>query len=374
MKVSCTRENLFQGLAIASHLTTKNANLPVLQNVLIEAEGGTLRFTTTNLEMAVRCMVRGKVEEPGETTVPSKLFYDYVSLLPNETVAIDGVSSSLSVACGGYKTKMNTLPASEFPLVPEVQVTSSVQIPVAPLREALSRTLFAVSTNESRPELTGVLMQFETTEQGPAVTLASTDSYRLSEAVIKLEAPVQERTVIIPARTLSEVNRILSVFKDDVEAGPSIEMCLSDNQVVFKYSTVELVSRIIEGNYPPYRQIIPKTFQTTAVIDREDLVKAVKTASLFSKTGLFDVTLTFSQNGLMVRSVDAQRGENTASCPANVTGSDNTVTVNYRYLLDGLSACAGDHVFFEMIDAANACVVRPTEGKEYVYIVMPIKQ
>ncbi len=374
MKLSCTRENLFQGLAIASHLTSKNVNLPVLQNILIQAEGGTIRFTTTNLEIAVRCIVRGKVDEPGEVTVPSKLFYDYVSLLPNETVSVDGNATSLSVVCGGYKTKMNGLSASEFPLVPDVQAAVSVSIPVPALREALSRVLFAVSTNESRPELTGVYMRFEKTENSYNLILASTDSYRLSESVIALEKGLEDKQVIIPARTLGEVNRILSVFKDDVEAAAHIEMRLSDNQAVFRFGTVELVSRIIEGNYPDYRQIIPKTFETTSVIDRDDFVKSVKTAALFSKNGLFDVTLSFAKDGLTVRSVDAQRGENTAICPANVTGKDNTVTVNYRYLLDGLSACASDNVIFEMIDASNPCVVRPSDAKGYLYIVMPIKQ
>jgi len=185
-----------------------------------------------------------------------------------------------------------------------------------------------------------------------------------------------DSSFIIPSRTLGEVNRILAVFKDEVEAPTEIILKLSDNQAVFSYGSVELVSRLIDGNYPDYRQIIPKSFQTQAVLDRDDFAKAVKTASLFSRTGLFDVTLEFdpAAKKLRVKATDAARGENTAECEADATGNENKVTVNYRYLLDGLNAMGSDQVLFKMIDAGNPCVIQPAEGSNYLYIVMPIKQ
>lgn len=378
MKLSCTKENLRQGLSITSHLTTKNVNLPVLQNVLVKAEGGTIRFTSTNLEIAVSCTVRGKVDVGGECTVPSKLFFDYVSLLPNETVTIEGSGTSLSVSCAGNKTRMNGLPATEFPLVPEVIGDKTFRIPVTALRAALSQVLFAVASNESRPELTGVCARFCADGTVSTLVLAATDSYRLAEAVVPLPAgSVQgEHAAIIPARTLSEVNRILSVFKDEVDSPSEMIMKLSDNQAAFSFGSVELVSRLIEGNYPDYRQIIPKSFQTQAMLDREDFMKAVKTASLFSRTGLFDVTLEFDTVGkrLRVKATDAARGENVAECEISVEGADNKVTVNYRYLLDGLNACMNDQVAFRMIDGSNPCLLAPKEGAGFLYIVMPIKQ
>lgn len=378
MKLSCTRENLHQGLSITSHLTSKNINLPVLQNVLVKADGGSIRFTATNLEIAVSCTVRGKVDAGGEFTVPSKLFFDYVSLLPNETVTVEGSGTSLSVSCAGNKTRMNGLPASEFPLVPEVSTSRSYRIPVIGLRAALSQVLFAVATNESRPELAGVCARFTADGTASTLTLAATDSYRLAEAVVGLPAgSVQEEfQAILPSRTLSEVNRILSVFKDEVDSPSDITLRLSDNQAVFHFGSVELVSRLIEGNYPDYRQIIPKSFQTQVVLDRDDFMKAVKTASLFSRTGLFDVTLEFDAPAkrLRVKATDAARGENVAECEAAIEGTDNKVTVNFRYLLDGLSACGSDQVAFKMIDGGNPCLLTPKEGNGYLYIVMPIKQ
>lgn len=378
MKLSVTRDNLHQGLSITSHLMTKNVNLPILQNVLVKAEGGTIRFTATNLEMAVNCSVRGKVDEPGEYTIPSKLFFDYVSLLPNETIHLNANEQAVNVECGTYKTKINGLTSSEFPLVPRVQGELSVQIPVEDFKQALTQVLFAVATNESRPELTGVAFQFSSHDGEGRLTLASTDSYRLAEATIPVVSPVSEElSLVVPAKTLSEVNRILSVFRDDVELPSSLTLSVSGSQVVFMYGSVELISRTIDEQYPDYRQIIPTQFHTQAIIDREDFIKAVKTASLFSKTGLFDVNLGFdAQRGeILVSATDATRGQNQSQCTADVSGQANTVTVNYRYLLDGLQAISADQVVFEMIDPGNPCLLTPkgtTEG--YRYIVMPIKQ
>ncbi len=381
MKLSCTRDNLYQGLAITSHLTGKNVNLPILSNVLMKTEGGSLRLTTTNLEMATSCLVRGKVEEEGDFTVPSKLFFDYVSLLPNENVALEVGGDALSVGCGKYKTKIKGLSASEFPLIPPVSGGKKYSVSAELLRSALSQVLFAVAGNESRPELAGVSVSFHDPSAGKGkVTLAATDSYRLAERTVALLPDSEQAAfnVIVPARALGEVARILSLFKDSIDAPEAVVIQLTENQVVFSCGPVELTSRTIEGTYPDYKQIIPKTFQSEAVIRRDDLIKAVKTASLFSRTGLFDVTLSIDPSGgeMTVSATDATRGENTATCSADVTGSANTITVNYRYLLDGLNAINTDEILFQAIDGANPCLIRP-KGEDvegYQYIVMPIKQ
>lgn len=337
-----------------------------------------IRFTSTNLEVAINCLVRGKVDEPGEHTIPSKLFFDYVSLLPNETIHLQTEDEQVHISCGGYKTKINGLNASEFPLVPKVEGQQVFEIPVDDFKSSLSQVLFSVATNESRPELTGVSMRFWTFQGEGRLTLASTDSYRLSEKTIPVVSGVQEDMgIVVPAKTLSEVSRILSVFKDDVDLPSTVSLHLSNSQVVFVYGSVELISRTIDEQYPDYEQIIPKQFQSKAVVDREDFMKAVKTASLFSKTGLFDVTLELEneQKRILVKATDATRGANTSDCQAQMSGQDNSVTVNFRYLLDGLQAIRSEQVVFEMIDASNPCLITPTGTQEaYRYIVMPIKQ
>lgn len=378
MKISCTRENLHQGLSITSHLVTKNINLPILQNVHIKADGGIVKFTSTNLEIVVQCTVRGKVEENGECTVPSKLFFDYVTLLPNETIHLKNTDEQIFIECGEHKTKIHGMSASDFPLVPKVEGETLFQIPIDDFKTALSQVLFSVATNESRPELTGVLMHFFPFEGESRLTMATTDSYRLSERTIPIiQGPKQDFRVVIPAKTLSEVSRVLSVFRDEVDLPSFVTMTLSNNQVVFTYGPVELVSRVIEESYPDYEQIIPHQFQTVAILDKDDFVKAVKTASLFSKTGLFDVTLEFdpSQKRVSVNAVDVTRGENTTMCPSEIIGVLNSVTVNNRYLIDGLQSIQGDQVVFEMIDGSNPCLVSPKgKEKEHRYVVMPIKQ
>lgn len=380
MKLSCTRDNLYRGLSVTSHLGGKNVDLPILSNVHLKAGGGSLKLTATNLEIASSCLVRGKIDQEGEFTVPAKLFFDYVSLLPSEQVDLELDGTSLKVKCGGYTTKLNGLSASEFPLIPAVSDGKTYKFNAEELREAIGQVLFSVATNEARPELSGVSIRFHDPAVGAGkATLAATDSYRLAERVIDLSGSGELGAVIVPARTLAEVSRILSVAKDDVEVPETIDMTITDNQLVARYGSIELISRVIDGKYPDYRQIIPTAFKTEATFDVNALVKAIKTASLFSRTGLFDVSLQFSpkEKTITARGADTARGENVAACPAEMTGNENTVTVNYRYLLDGLAALGEAEAKLELIDAGNPCVLVPKKesGKtHYQYIVMPIKQ
>ena len=243
------------------------------------------------------------------------------------------------------------------------------------LREALSQVMFAVSTSEARPELSGVLMKF----QGSDLVLAATDSYRLSERTVPLKAKAEAKQIILPTQTAQELHRVLSVYKDDPDVEDVLEIRLSEAQVVFAHGTVELTTRTIDGTYPDYVQIIPTEFATEAVVGRDEVLKAVKTASVFSRPGVFDVVLTIDegQKKLFAKATDATRGENTAGCEADVRGKNNTITVNYRYLLDGLNACTSEGVTLKVIDAMNPCLLVPNgqlASGAYRYIVMPIRQ
>ncbi len=380
MKLTCTRENLFRGLAITSHISTKNVNLPILNNVLLRADEGGLKLISTNLEIAITCHVRGKVEQKGEYTVPSKLIFDYVSLLPNEQVDIDLVDNALSVKCKRTKTKINGITASEFPLVPPVSGSEKYSVSVNEFKNALSSTLFATATNESRPELSGVYLAFHHPSAGKnKLVVAATDSYRLAEMVGNISSGNGEsREVIVPQRTLGELSRILSIFKDDVEASPNVDIELSDNQIVFTYGPVELTSRTIEGSYPDYRQIIPTQAKTAAVFDRNAFSQAVKTASLFSKSGLFDITIALKpkDGSLEFFTSDSTRGENLVTVAAEISGLENSITLNSRYLLDGLNALSSGKATLKVIDGANPCILSPENlpGESYQYIIMPIRQ
>lgn len=380
MKFSCTKENLYQGLAITSHISTKNVNLPILNNVLVKADGAGLKLISTNLEIAITCHVRGKVEQQGEYTVPSKLFSDYVNLLPNERVDVDLFDEALSVSCGSSKTKMKGIDASEFPLVPPVTGGVKYLIPVKTFSKALSQTLFAAATNESRPELAGVYMAFHHPSAGDGtLTLAATDSYRLSQVILKTgEGAKDQKEVIVPQRTLAELNRVFSVLKDEVDTADHVEIEIVENQVVFRYGGVEITSRTLEGPYPDYRQVIPTSTNTEVVLDRQEFQKIVKTVSLFSKTNLFDVHLKtlIDDQKLQLSANDAQRGENIASINSMITGAANEITVNFRYLLDGVNAISSEKIVCQFINASSPLILTPFETPEekYTYIVMPIRQ
>lgn len=373
MKVSCTKNNLQTGLAVTSHLSTKNIQLPILNNVLVVAKNGNIRLTSTNLEIAVSCLIRGKIEEEGEITIPAKLLYDYISLLKEEKINLWTEENTLNIEAGDYKTKINGLPSSDFPLVPAVSTERNFVLPADLFRQALSQVIFSVASNESRPELSGVFLNFSHNE----VVLVATDSYRLSEKKIKTPNNVtNDKAVIIPARTMIEVNRVLSLFKDSPETPQEIQISLSENQAVFNFASVELISRVIEGNFPDYQQIIPKSFQSEAKVNREDIINAIKTASLFSRSGLFDVTITISSSGLIrVAAADATRGENNTETKATVSGSGGAITLNFRYLLDGLQVMETPDVLFQITDGSSPCLLKPVGGEsQYLYIVMPIRQ
>ena len=364
-----------------AHVAAKNTNLPVLNNVLIEAGENGIKLSATNLEIGVSCQVRGKIERPGSFTVQSKLFADYVSLLPKDSVeiALENASGenggSMVVKGGSSEMKMKGIAAADLPLIPTVERTNTLSCSVIDLRAAIAQVIFAVSMSETRPEINGVLL----TTSGNQLTLTATDSYRLAERKVRLlTAPTKPQKVIVPARALQELLRILTSFKDPAALATvdRVELFVAENQVLFTLGTVEIVSRVIEGQYPDYEQIIPKQYATTARAATVDLTKATKTTSLFSRSGIYDVALAVmpTQRSLSLSAANAQLGENTSRIAAEVTGQENRTVLNYRFLLDGLQNIETEEVELHLIDNASPCVLKPRGRTDYLYLVMPIKQ
>jgi DNA polymerase-3 subunit beta len=375
MKIFGLQENLKQGLALVAHVAGKNVNLPILNNVLIKAEAGKIRLIATNLEIGVISAVRGKIEREGSFTVNSKIISDCINLLPNKKIGLEQKESALLVDCENYQAKVNGQSAEEFPLIPEVDKKNYFSAQAEALKKAVSQVIFATSPSETRLELSGVLFMFS----NGFLTITATDSYRLAEKRIQVKAnSEEEKKIIVPAKTLQELLRILSVNLDGevAENNQEIKFYISDNQILFTYGSTELVSRLIEGQYPDYQQIIPTSSKTKIVIDRSELLRAVKMASLFSKTGINDVNLDFpaGKNQVVVSSVSGQTGENINNLQAKVVGEDNSIVVNYRYLLEGLSNVEGETIKIEVIDSNTPCVIRPEQEADYLYIIMPIKQ
>ena len=389
MKITTLQENFKFGLFAVSHITGKNINLPILNNVLIKTEKGGIKLITTNLEIGIINTIRGKVEKEGSFTVDAKIISDYVGLLPNKKVSIEQKENDLLINCENYKTKIKGQSAEEYPLIPEVDRKIYYSAQVNEFKQALSQVIFAVSISESRLELSGVLFSFTNN----SLTMAATDSYRLAEKKISVKTNSEEdKNIIVPAKTLQELIRILSGGPEAGEVGSEtmeIKFYLSENQILFTHGSTELVSRLIEGQYPDYKQIIPTNIKTNIKINRAELIRAVKVASLFSKTGINDINLDFpaGKNQAVISSVSGQTGENITELDAQAKGDDNSMVINHRYLLDGLNNINSEMIKIEVIDSNTPCILKPlssappsgaTTDKEknegYLYIIMPIKQ
>jgi DNA polymerase III subunit beta len=376
MKFACTQENLIQGLNVVSHVTGKSINLPILGNILLKTDGGNLQCCATNLEIAVSTLIRGKVDIDGEYTVPAKLFLDYVALLPQGKVDLELLEDGLKVTSGGQETIIRGMSAQEFPLIPKLTKTNIVSFKALDLKQAISQVVFAVSQSESRPEISGVACIFGGSAGKNLAAFAATDSYRLAEKVIPITNGQIEGRMIVPSRTMLELSRILSSFKDELGVPEDVELSMTENQLVVSFGNTELVSRLIEGAFPPYLQIIPEHFNVTAILDRSEFQKAVKTAALFSRQELYDIHVSVkpSEGQISVYSADQGTGKTSSTLSGDINGTEANVVLNFKYLSDGLSVIGTPKIKLMMNDATSPMLVLPEGGTErYRYLVMPIR-
>ncbi len=364
MRVICTQENLKKGLGIVSNIAGKNVSLPILNNILIRAKEGRLVLISTNLDTGIKAVVRGKIEADGEITVAAKLFNEYVSLLDNKKLELETKENDLIIKDDKQETVIRGQAAEEYPIVPDVEGGEGVIIGSAELKAALSSVVFSASYDDTRPELSGVLFVFGDKN----VRFVATDSYRLAEKGISVKSSQFKDggTKIIPLRALQEVVRIL-------EESGDVKLFFSDNQVVFKMDSVTIISRLIEGNYPDYKQIIPESYKTKAEIERNEFIKVVKAASLFSKAGINDILININKK-IEVSSANVNLGESRSSMEAQVSGDKNSIVFNYKYLLDGLQNITTRKINLEVTSSDTPAVMRPVGDDDYLYLIMPIRQ
>ncbi|MBT3451451.1 DNA polymerase III subunit beta [Candidatus Falkowbacteria bacterium] len=375
MKITCLQENLNFGLQTTGHLVNKNINLPILNNVLLEAKEGSLKLSSTNLEIGISSVVRCKVEKEGSFTVDARLLADYVNLLAKDQVNMELLADDfMKIACLSSETKMKGIVADDFPVIPQIEKKDPFTIKISDFKKALSQVIFSVASSETRPEISGILMNFNKLSKNKLV-MVGTDSYRLAEKFVELEKNEQEQEVIVPLKTLQELLRILGNLKDKADTPENLEIYITENQVLFTCANIELISRLLEGQYPDYKQIIPQETKTKIITSTSELVKAIKKVALFSKTGIFDINLVFeAQKGLTVQATNSQLGESKADIDVEFTGETNDTTLNYRYLLDGLNNVDASEVEISLVDNNLPCLIRPKGTTDYLYIVMPIKQ
>lgn len=366
MKLTCIQENLSKSLAIVSRGIGKSPSLPVLANILLSTEKGRLKLQATDLEIGVTYFLGGKIEKEGKITIPAQLFLNYISNLPPTKINLEAKDKTLHISCENFEADIKGISAEEFPLIPKIEKEAVSILSAQDLKEALSKVSFAAALEEARPEISGVYMNISQN-----LRLAATDSFRLTEKIIKIKQPAKESIeVIVPSRTIQELTRIIS------EEAKEVSILVSENQIAFRLDDCELVSRLVEGKYPDYKQIIPKEYTCQAILDTADFQSSIRTASLFSKTGVFDIKMEFKpkQNEVIVTSESGQVGSNVAKLKGKVKGKAEKVTFNYRYLLDGLDHITSSQVLLGATGDATPAAIKPIDEKDYTYIVMPIKQ
>lgn len=363
------QENLARGLAVVSRAVSARSTLPVLGNVLIRTEDGGLKLTATNLEIGITYWVPGKIEVDGAITVPAKLLADIVAGLPaGERVELElQEGDTLRIQAGRFETHVRGIDAEEFPAIPPAGERPTTRISQRVLRQALNETTFAAASDEARPILTGVLCRFE----GDQLTLAAADNYRIAVKTISTLDPVEETSIVVPARSLNELSRVLA----DVDEPIDIVLAPSKNQILFHLEGIDLVSRLIDGQFPNYQQVLPKGHTTRSVIDREELLKAVRLASLIAVSSANIVKLgvgTDGENAIVVTAA-AEIGDNEGRVEGTVDGDGTTIAFNARYLLDVLQNVSTDQFAIELNGPLSPGVFRPIGDDAYTHVVMPVR-
>lgn len=364
MKIICLQENLKNNLNITQNIIGRNLTLPILNNVLLATEDGRLKISSTNLEIGINTWAAGKIEKTGAITCPAKVLANFVNNLPNKKVELEVKNNTLTVKCENYKASLNCLPADDFPIIPKIKDQSLIGLGRGILRDALSKVVGAASLSESRPEITGILFNFEKRE----LRLAATDSFRLAEKIIidSNRKSEEVKSLIVPQRTIQEVIRVFG------EGEGEVKICLGASQVLFDGGDIQVVSRLIDGQYPDYKQIIPKEFSSQAIIEKAELLGVIRAAAVFSnKTS--SIKFSLGDGELEVLAQDADLGENRSQIKVQSKGKKIEVNFNYRYLLDGLANIPAKQVFLGLISDANPAILKPVGDENYLYLVMPIK-
>ena len=373
MKLSCLQENLSRGLGIVGRAVATRSTLPITQNIFLSAEQSQLKLAATNLEMATTCWVGAKVEEEGSITMPARLLIDFVSSLPNDLIEITLPSGghTVELKSGRFQAHINGIDAQDFPPIPQVTDGIGTSIEAGALREGITQVAFAAAVEESRPVLAGINAEFEGTD----LSLASADGFRLAVHKVSLPSPVEEKvTVIIPARTLTELNRLLGDQEEPVE----ILINQQKSQALFRLKNVEVVSQLIQGSFPNYSQVIPQGYTTRAVLDVGEFLRISRMSSVFARDGSGIVRLVITPGaeltpGKIAASAQAEEiGGNVSEIDALVDGEEAKIAFNVKYLSEVLSILRQSQVALEVTTPSSPGVIRPIGVDNYVHVIMPM--
>ena len=390
MRVSCLQENLSRGMSVVGRAVATRTTLPIAQNVLISTDQSRLKLAATNLEIAISTWIGAQVEEEGSITIPARLLAEFVGSLPAERIDISSIAQprGLALACARFEANINGTDAEDFPPIPTVESGVIGKIEPQVLREAITHVTFAAATEDSRPVLTGIKVEIS----GQDFTFAAADGFRLAVYNGKLAEPMSEDvSFILPARAFNEVNRLIGGQETPIE----FTVTPSKSQALFRMDNVELVSQLIQGTFPNYGQLIPKSYDAVAaevaddpdaqqtmptrvVVDREEFLRAARTASIFARdgSGIIRIQVMGDSNGsagkLSVSARAEEVGDNQGEIDARVEGGEAKIAFNGKYLTEVLDVLGTGEVALETTTPSSPGVLRPLANEGYVHVVMPM--
>lgn len=361
MRISILLDKFKKGLNAVDRIVASKNTLPILNNVLIKTEENQVVLSATDLEIGINYYLGGKIEGEGSITVPGRVLSSFVNSLDEEKILLETSDGILFAKTDKSEANINGMPADDFPIIPKVIGREILEIDGNVLKTALSQVVFSASYDESRPVLTGVYFII-----GDGILkLVATDSYRLAEKTINLPT-ADKAEFIVPAKTVHELVRILS-------GGEKVKIVVSENQVMFLLPDMDLTSRIIEGEYPNYEQIVPKTFKTQTKVGTAELANTIKTANFFARENANNVKMTFHKDHILVEATSSQLGNFKSQIPCEMLGEENEISFNAKYLLDALGGVDTGKVNLEIIGKLNPGVIRPDKGSGIMYIIMPLR-
>jgi len=379
VKISCLQENLARGLAVVGRAVATRSPLPILSNILLETDQGRLRLAATNLEIGINCWIGARIEEEGSITVPARLLTEFVNSLPPGQIDMELTrrTQTLNLKCARFEANIKGLDPAEFPNVPTADTIGgrpqgALHLKANTFRHMIDQVVFAAAADESRPILTGVLTHFH---QG-GLTLAAADGFRLSVTTADVGVGVDETSsVIVPARALAELNRV----GGEQEATIELIITPTRNQILFHLDDIDLVSQLIDGNFPDYKQIVPKSYSTQTVVSTQELLKAVKVAFLFARDAANIIRLhvvpgsELTPGYVSVAATSAELGDNVSELDVTgISGEEIEIAFNARYMIDALSVAGTAEVALETTTSSSPGVIRPVGGEDYLCVIMPM--
>lgn len=376
MKLIILQDKLKQGLNIVGRVSSKNLSLPILKNILLRAHKNFLELVTTNLEIGIRYWILTKIEKEGEITIPANILTNFINCLPQKPITITAHDNVLSLECEHYTTQIKGQNPEDFPIIPEAPEGESISLSSALLCRGLSHIVDIPFPSTARPEISGIYFVF----RNNGLKMVATDSFRLGEKTIYLEKPValeNEYSVILPQKTVKE---IMSIFG---EKEGEMKIFFGSNQILFEYPMdetkhpqIHLSSRLIEGGYPNYQEIIPQKYKTQLTLDKNEFLNQIKAASLFSgKTNEIKFKFNPKKEIVEVLSQNPEFGEYRSFLAAKIKGKEGEISFNYKFLADGLSSIKSSEILFELdLEKEEAPgVLKPVGDTSYIYVVMPIR-